>query len=273
MAARGYPPRTCRRCPAGSRRAASSPAHSYPAPHFLPAHEWRITGNPRRTPANEKKPARWRARKRTRRVSVSWHAPSCRDRSNSCRARSAAARGSDRRRRRCRNAAPPGRGRPAPALHAAGAIVVAGVEHQLIDPGTEVLACSTGWSQRPSWLVRVVAISSSCWPSTRYSLDLDAMAGAASVWNPVHAWSNVPWVAGARWRTPLLLLPSFDGDRSGTCLAPLACSPPGAACELAYKLSFDELYTKTPPQPKIAAAAPKSGIPSTSPTPQGLILR
>ncbi|MEB3893586.1 hypothetical protein ODJ71_31080, partial [Pseudomonas aeruginosa] len=40
-----------------------------------------------------------------------------------------------------------------------------------------------------------------------------------------------------------------------------------------YKLSFDELYTKNTATTENAAAAPKSGIPSTSPTPQGLILR
>ena len=247
MAARGYPPRTCR-CPAGSRRAASSPPIRTLRRISLPAHEWRITGNPRRTP-RERKPASMAGQGKDS-ESVSWHAPSCRDRSNSCRARSAAARGSDRRRRRCRNAAPPGRGRPAPALYAAGAIVVAGVEHQLIDPdGSPRLAAPAGRSGRRGWS-GVVAISSSCWPSTRYSSILMPWPGqpcaessTCVVKRPMGCGrplaDTTPPLAFVRWGS-LRDLPG--AARLQPAREPLAKQ---------YKLSFDELYTKTPPQPKM----------------------
>ncbi|VTQ02436.1 transporter [Pseudomonas aeruginosa] len=117
MAARGYPPRTCR-CPAGlathsliRRPFTPCAASSCPPPQMA---DNRQPSAP--SPRTKKGPLDGGPGKRTQGVNVSWHAPSCRDRSNSCRARSAAAHGSDRRRRRCRNAAPPGRGMPAPAI-------------------------------------------------------------------------------------------------------------------------------------------------------------
>ena len=269
MAARGYPPRTCR--PAGLATRSFIPAHSYPAPHFPSCPRVADNRQPSAHSPRTKSPLDGGPGKRTRRVSVSWHAPSCRDRSNSCRARSAAARGSDRRRRRCRNAAPPGRGRPAPALHAAGAIVVAGVEHQLIDPGRKSSPCSTGWSQRPSWLVRVVAISSSCWPSTRYSSILMPWPGqpcaessTCVVKRPMGCGrplaDTTPPLAFVRWGS-LRDLPG--AARLQPAREPLAKQ---------YKLSFDELYTKHRHNRK-CGSRPEIGHSFHKPHPQGLILR
>lgn len=231
MAASGYPPRTCR-CPAGLA------THSLIRRPFAPCaasscpRRWRITGNPRHLPRERKKARSTAGQGKGLRESMfrGTHLAAAIGR---------IAVGRDQQRHmvviigggdaetqhhlveECRLR----------QLHAAGAIVVAGAEHQLIDPGTEVLAL------QHRLVAAAVVVGQGGGDQFQLlafypvQLDLDAMAGAA-----------VCGIQYMRGQTSHGLRAPAGGHHSSSCLRSMGIAPgparrrslaarQGAACE------------------------------------------
>ena len=196
--ARGYPPRTCR-CPPGRDALASSVAHSPCAASSCPR-RWRITGNLGAFPAKEARSTAGQGKGLRGSMFRGTHLAAAIGRiavgRDQQRHMVVIVGGGDAETQHHLVEGNAGSGNCTPR-----AIVVASVEHQLIDPGTEVLACSTGWSQRAVVVGQGGGDQFQLLAFYPGQLDLDAMAGAA-VCGTSTCVVKRPMGGGLPWRTP-----------------------------------------------------------------------